>query len=125
MSQSHSTSLVYVVSEPLRWDSVTGQWVKSKNLSPARRFGELVYLLPPGNEAPDDPAQVIKTLREKLRDFSPSDYLLPVGHPLYIAWATAVASQVCPFVTLLHWKPEERAYHAVPADLRTPYFVKT
>lgn len=111
-------SRVFVVSEPLRWDEEQRAWVRSRDLSPAREHGELVFLLPPGNEGPADPAVAIATLTEKLAGFTVRDYLLPIGHPLYLAWAAAIAARAAGGrLRLLHWRPRERRYHVVAAEL--------
>lgn len=113
-----NSPIVFVVSEPRRWDAYRGDWVRSINLNPARKFGELIFLLPPNNEAPADPQTVIRTLTDKLSGFSVEDFLLPVGSPLYIAWAAAIAADHTDGrLTLLHWQAPERCYAPVRVDL--------
>lgn len=111
-------SRVFVVSEPLRWSEATKQWVRSMDLRPARAHGELVFLMPPNNEGPTDPAVAIAALWEKLVDFTEHDLLLPVGHPLYIAWAAAIAAlQSGGKLAMLHWQVGERRYDVVRAEV--------
>jgi hypothetical protein len=113
-------SRVFIVSEPLRWDPEKGQWVRSMNLGAARRFGEMVYLLPPNNEAPSDPNVVLGILRDKLSTFGELDYLLPVGKPLYIAWASAIAAaRADGILNFLDWQHDIRSYAVVRANILT------
>ena len=111
---------VFVVNEPLKRDE-TGAWARTMDLSPAEEHGTLIFLLPAGN-GPRDPEPTIETLLHKLRDFQPTDYLLPVGHPLYIAWAAAIAAQNADgqLQTLL-WDGRTRTYRAVAAQLWTEW----
>jgi hypothetical protein len=98
-----------------------GRWVRGIDLTPAAAHGELVFLMPPGNEGPSDPAVAIQALRAGLATFSAADFLLPVGHPLYIAWAAALAVQASGGpLCLLHWRPRERCYAVVRSDLPAP-----
>jgi hypothetical protein len=107
---------VFVVSEPLRKDEA-GHWVRTHDLTDARRFGELRFLLPPGDQAPQDPRALIKSLEEGLRHFTSADFLLPIGHPAYVAWAAAVAARRCGGrLSLLHWNRRLRRYDPLRAD---------
>lgn len=112
---------VFVVSEPLRYDAGRGQWVRSMNLNPAAAYGELIFLMPAGNEGPSDPAACVAMLQHGLKPFTADDFLLPVGHPLYICWAAAIAAQLAGGrLNLLHWQPRERAYAVVRSCVPFP-----
>ncbi len=113
-------SRVFIVSEPLRYDGDRRMWVRSMNLTPATVWGELVFLMPPGNEGPTDPAAAIAQLTKGLACFTADDYLLPVGHPLYIAWAGAIAARTTGgALNLLHWLPREKNYAVVRSQVFT------
>jgi hypothetical protein len=79
-------SRVYVVQD----QKVRGE--SKFDFKPAESFGELTFLLPP-EAAPFQPnTETVAALHEKLRDFSPDDYLLLTGNPCLIGWATAIAA---------------------------------
>jgi|HubBroStandDraft_4_1064222.scaffolds.fasta_scaffold00019_94 hypothetical protein len=111
--------IVYVVNEPVKRDPETGQMKRIYDLIPAEGFGSLVYLLPPG-DVPGDSKRIIDMLWDGLARFKPTDYLLPIGHPLYIAWAATVAAQKAGgTLTMLLWDNKYRCYRPVHAVLWT------
>jgi hypothetical protein len=113
-------SIVYVTHEPLRRDEDTGEMVRAVDLSPAEEWGELRFLLPPG-APPLDPEAVLPQLRAGLAEFRVSDFLLPVGHPVLIAWAAALACRAAGgHLRLLQWRARERRYSAVSASVWAP-----
>lgn len=69
-----------------------GELVSKFDFAAARHFGEPVFLLGPGDRPflPND--RLVEELHEKLQDFGPDDYLLLVGNPCLIGWATAIAA---------------------------------
>ena len=70
-----------------------GESLVSKfDFSTAEKFGELVYLLGPSARPFPPNEEIVAELHEKLHDFSPDDYLLLVGNPCLIGWATAIAA---------------------------------
>lgn len=84
---------VFVVQRPAFYDREKRGWVNKYDISPAREFGELVYLLRPGNLYRDQLATTLVALRSALADFSLDDYLLAIGDPVAIAAAVIAASQ--------------------------------
>jgi len=67
--------------------------VNKFDLAPAKDFGELVYLLKPGNLFRDRLEEAVTYLHEQLDGFTSSDYILPTGDPVAIAMAVMVAAQ--------------------------------
>jgi hypothetical protein len=61
------------------------------NLLPAADYGDLQTLLPPG-QVMMATAPTIRILRDKLRSFSDSDYLLAIGDPIAIGMSVAIAA---------------------------------
>lgn len=82
---------VYVVQNPHFTDNKTGSMKPKFDLTPAEQFGDLVYLLSP-IQVPNRPREIIEQLQKKLSNFSDQDYLLLIGNPCFIGWATAVAA---------------------------------
>lgn len=73
-------------------DPVLNEWRDKYDLSPAAQYGELVYLLGQRGNIPQATSKTIALLREKLRDFKPTDYLVAIGDPVAIAAAAVVAA---------------------------------
>lgn len=85
---------VFVVQRPAFYSREREGWVNKYDISPARRFGELVYLLRPGNLYRDRLASALESLRRDLADFRSSDHILAIGDPIAIAAAVMTASAV-------------------------------
>ena len=99
-------SNVYVVQE-----------AHGKNLLPARDFGEVRVLLPPG-QIMFSVAPTIKRLKLLLRHFTDDDYLLCMGDPAAIGLACAVASSFNGGnFKLLKWDKQERTYFSINCNL--------
>lgn len=110
---------VFVVHEPLRYEA--GVAKNTMDLTPAREYGELVFLLPAGrDDRPTDPAPAIDRLWEKLDEFSDKDFLLLVGDPALIGYATAIAASANDGrVAVLKWDRNRRRYFVERVTLWT------
>jgi len=109
-------SRVFVVQNQHRWDRERQTFIPKFDLTPAAEYGELVYLLSP-TAAPFTPDPVLGELRDKLADFNDGDYLLLVGNPMLIGFATAIAASANNgHVNLLQWSGKDRRYIAVEAS---------
>ena len=108
---------VYVVQDCQRYDRDTGQYVPSHDLSPAAEFGDLKYLLTP-TAAPWHTESIIQDLWDGLADFTPSDYLLLVGNPVFIGLAATVACDITGGrIRFLQWNGKERRYLPIEAQV--------
>jgi hypothetical protein len=97
---------VYVVQESMKF-----------NLLPAAEYGELQTLLPQG-QVMLATAPTIRALRDKLRTFSDSDYLLAIGDPIAIGLSVAIATGFNGGkIKMLKWDRQEHRYYAIEADL--------
>lgn len=107
---------VFVVNEPtIRTPG--GSIERKMDFSSAMRWGDLVYLSDARN-LPGDLSPIVNDMSDALRDYSDEDWLIPVGHPLLIGIATAVAAAFNNGrVNLLHWKRDARAYQPATAIL--------
>lgn len=83
---------VFVVQRPAYYDRDRRGWVNKYDISPARKFGELVFLLKPGNLYRDQLASAMDALRAELADFGPDDHILAIGDPIAIAAAVLIAA---------------------------------
>jgi hypothetical protein len=81
---------VYIVQDQQRRQS--GELVSLFDFSAAERFGELIFVLGPSARPFPPNEGIVAQLHEALQDFGPDDYLLLVGNPCLIGWATAIAA---------------------------------
>ena len=103
-------SRVFIPQDPTRRNRATGEWERSIDLTPAEKFGSLVFLLQSGR-APEANS-VVAVMSDKLRDYSGDDYLLPVGDPSLIAVMAilaAAANDGC--VRMLMWSRQTQDYY--------------
>lgn len=110
-------SYVYVVQNHLRYDSEQGELKPRYDISSAEGFGKLRFILNP-RATLQRPAEVIAKMSLVLNGFTDSDYLLLIGHPVFIGWATAIAAR-CNHgrVRLLVWSGKEKRYTSVESAL--------
>jgi len=106
-------SRVFVVQEQYRYDRTIGQLVMRHDLSAAKKFGKLCFLLNDRNTN-DRPETVVRKLCTMLQDYSDEDYLLLIGNPAFIAWAATIAS-ICNEgrLKMLVWSGEQHDYKVV------------
>ncbi len=109
---------VFVVHNPLRWDSHRAALMPKHDVSAARHFGkELVTLYP--SDQPiimDNSEHVIAHFRKVLDDFDDKDFLLLIGNPVLIGYAVALAAAANDGrVQMLVW--QNNAYRVTSAEL--------
>jgi len=113
-------SIVYVVQEPLMRDRVSGEVRPKFDISPARKYGEVRYLLNWSDDC-SDPESLVKFLTLQLKDYSSVDYILVTGNPNAMAIATCIAARnTGGLLKLLSWNNLERRYIEFPVCLHTP-----
>lgn len=83
---------VYVIQRPARFDRATNDWVDKYDISAAKEFGKLVYLLDPGNVQPVNLKASVAYLKEELADYTDGDYLLALGDPVAMVAAGIAAA---------------------------------
>lgn len=107
---------VFVVQNTHQMNESSGSLEPKFNLQPAAEFGELIFLVSP-TARPFRSEVLIKEMREKLEDFSDDDYLLLIGNPSLMGFATAIAAiQNQGRVKVLQWSGKYRRYEAIEAD---------
>ena len=88
------------------------------NIIGATEFGKLKVLLPENSQIILSPAYVIQTLRQKLKEYKSTDYLLLTGDPAIIGVACSIVSDITNGkYNLLKWDKQERKYYPVEIDL--------
>lgn len=116
MSSQQKKGRVFVVQKTMRWDGTKGELVPKFDVSPAQEYGEIVYLLSP-TASPFRPDSLLGELHEKLKDFTPDDYLLLIGSPVIIGLAVAIAADYTDGeVKVLQWSGKAGKY--LPIEVR-------
>lgn len=64
-----------------------------KNFLPAAEYGELIFILPAGDQVFLNAVPTILKIRTVLRDFGDEDYILPNGDPVGIGIACVEAAR--------------------------------
>lgn len=106
-------SKVYVVQAQSVWRG--GSLVPKYDVSDAERYGELVYVFK--KTVPLDPSSVAK-LDVTLAKFTADDYLLLIGNPCLIGWATALAARATGgWVKMLQWSGKFQRYLLIEAKI--------
>ncbi len=110
-------SRVFVIQQVMRKDIKDGTLVPRYDINAAKEFGSIEHLLGP-SARPFQPETVLGDLHEKLEDFNDSDYLLAIGNPCLIGFATAIAARNNRGrVKLLQWSGKDLRYLKVQATL--------
>ena len=106
--------IVYAVCEPTH--VIGGVERKAMNILPAAEHGEIVVLMPQ-SQSLLAPVPTVRALREKLKDFSDDDFILPVGDPALMSTVAIVASEINHGrIKFLKWDRELRKYHVIQID---------
>ena len=88
------------------------------NIVGATQYGQLKVLLPENSQIILSPAYVISTLKQKLKEYKSSDYLLLTGDPSIIGVACSIVSDITNGkYNLLKWDKQERRYYPIEIDL--------
>lgn len=102
-------SVVYIVQEPpMIYDRASKRHF-SKDLSSAQRYGRIVYILGPSDQASLTPGPCMHKLRKELKDFRPdADYIcFAGGDPMSLALAMLVLRDMnINTATALRWDRE-------------------
>ena len=88
------------------------------NIIGATQFGNLKVCLPENSQIILSPAYVIQTLKQKLKEYKETDYLLLTGDPAIIGVACSIVSDITNGkYNLLKWDKQERRYYPVEINL--------
>lgn len=109
-------SRVFIPQIPSRFDPGLGQWVPTVSVDSAKKFGDIVIMLPPeaGRLKPEN---IVQQLRFTMADYDKDDFLLAMGEPSIIAIAAILADQAVTPLRLLRWDKRSREYTVVTLDV--------
>jgi len=101
---------VYVPQVPGRLDAKSGVWVPTVNISPAKKFGRIIEMLPmEANRL--HVAPLLTVLREKMKEYSSDDMIIAVGDPSIIAFTACLAVRATGgTLKLLKWDRQTSDY---------------
>ena len=109
--------IIYVPQMPATFDKASGLWVPKISIDQAKRFGDVLEILPPGANR-SAVGQLAIVMREKLRDAQPGDFLLPTGDPALISLASIYLSRrLDGKLRLLKWDNRLTDYIPMEIDL--------
>lgn len=104
---------VYAPQIPSRYDAATRLWIPTMNMDPAKKYGELLVMLP-ANANRLHTAPLVAAMREQLAGFRAEDSLIAVGDPTLIAAAALIAARKTGgTVRMLKWDRMSGDYIAV------------
>lgn len=102
--------VIYITQLPSRRNPESGAYVPTVDVTPAKLFGDLRFIFPPGMNVQDMRAAA-ETMKVALRDFDPaSDYLLPMGDPALMVLAAAQLGSRWVDFKILKWDRHSGAY---------------
>ena len=88
------------------------------NIMGASQYGSIKFLLPELSQIIFSPGPLVFKLRQLLRDYKPTDYLLLTGDPAIIGVACSIVSDLTNGkYNLLKWDKQERKYYAIEINL--------
>jgi hypothetical protein len=111
---SMSERIVYVIQEV----SGTQAGNPKINIMGASKYGRFKFLLPEFSQIIFSPGPLIYKLRQGLKDYTSSDYLLLTGDPAIIGVACSIVSDITNGkYKLLKWDKQERKYYPIEINL--------
>ena len=88
------------------------------NILGASDYGIFKFLLPELSQIIFSPGPLIYKLRQSLKNYRPSDYLLLTGDPAIIGVACSIVSDITNGkYNLLKWDKQERKYYPITINL--------
>ena len=111
---SMSESIVYVIQE------IAGTKAGNPkiNIMGASKYGKFKFLLSEFSQIIFSPGPLIYKLRQGLKNFKESDYLLLTGDPAIIGVACSIVSDITNGkYKLLKWDKQERKYYPISINI--------
>lgn len=109
---------VYIVQNQHKWDRENKSWVPKFDFRPAKKFGQIKFVLESDREPFGDTNQLVVDIRQGLWDYSENDFLLLLGNPALIGLCVAIASERGNgHVNLLQWDGREKIYNKISFKL--------
>lgn len=97
---------------PTRYDPMLDTRVPIVDLLPAKRFGDVVVLLP-NNVTGMMMSPIVTCLKERLSEFDNRDFLIAIGDPSIIAAAAGIILKRLGTMKMLKWDKRLKDYNVV------------
>lgn len=107
---------VYVIQDQQSLNRNTGKLEPRFDVTPAKEYGELRYLLSP-SARPFNPDHVLEELRVGLKDFTEDDHVLLIGNPNFMLWIGMLLGPEIDTVKTLQWNATEKRYLEIVAQV--------
>lgn len=108
-------SKVYCVTEPVTYKD--GAVAPMFDITPALQFGD-IDIVTKHNQSMFLSSLMVTHIRNKLKDFSDDDYILPVGDPTVIGTVCAIAADINEGrYKILKWDKKQRKYLPITVDI--------
>lgn len=114
-SVSNHKPRVFVVQQQLHRNP-NGVLVPKFDLTPASKFGELVYVLKT-DDLPTEGQAVLNRIRSGLCTIREQDYILPIGSTILMVLVGIVAAEYVGKVNFLYWHGKDRQYRPTSFSL--------
>jgi hypothetical protein len=101
-------SMVIVPSLRYKLDPTSGQHVPVADISPAKEFGNIVFLTTPGNRYVNQ--LVIDEIVSKMEDIGPDDVIMMTGDMILFAIAAGEMAGYFGYFNTLRWYSRENRY---------------
>jgi len=114
LGSSDNSSIVYVIQEI----PGTKAGTPKINIMSASKYGKFKFLLPEFSQIIFSPGPLIFKLRNLLKKYRSTDYLLLTGDPAIIGVACSIASDITNGkYNLLKWDRQENQYYPIAINL--------
>ena len=108
-------SKVFVVTEPITFKD--GNPVPLFDITPAMEYGE-IEILTKHQQTMQFSVPMVRSLREKLKDFNDTDYILPVGDPITIGAVCSIAADMNGgYYKILKWDKRMKKYLSIEINV--------
>ena len=96
-------SKVFIPQMPTKFDRATNLWIPTININPARRFGDLITLLPPAATR-NSIDTCAASVSDAMQDYGPEDCIVAVGDPsIYAIVACIAVKKTGGLLRMLKW----------------------
>jgi len=106
----------FIVQEPMKKDMVSGMMVPMLDFRKVVEYGDPVVLVTTSRIG-FTPGPLFDTIRDKMRDITDEDFIVPTGDPVAMFAVAMVAADLCNGkVNCLKWDKTRSEYIAIRMD---------
>ena len=114
LGESNNSPIIYVIQEI----PGTKAGAPKINIMSASKYGKFKFLLPEFSQIIFSPGPLIFKLRNLLKDYKTTDYLLLTGDPAIIGVACSIVSDITNGkYQLLKWDKQDKVYYSIAINI--------